>query len=442
MGALSWAKKQASDALGAVGDTFDFGASEAAEEQSAASKEALKQQAREAQKARDFLQSQAAKGVNFIDQGTTQAAGAIADNYGQALGAQNSALGGQMGAYGDAYGQAVGDIQGGTQSALNYVEGGTEMGRADINATQNRMGDLYGGGLAAGFETDPGYQFRLSQGQDAINHAASAAGGRHGGDTLKALAEYNQNFASNEFNNYANRTMGMAQGADQNDFNKNAALAGLASQYGQSSAGISQQGGQSEAGLATLYGQQQGDAYGQWGQQQSGTMMGQGAGLADIYSQAGANKANVSIGAAGQNTGISQSLMNAYGAPVQYAGGAQAAQGQGAMNALMLAGYFCDARLKTDPAPGADAVEEMLAALRPLVYRYRDEAHGVGEHLGFMAQDAEQSEIGRWIVSDTPAGKVVDLRRVAVAALAAAAHERTKRLELERRIARLEEALG
>lgn len=45
---------------------------------------------------------------------------------------------------------------------------------------------------------DPGYQFRLQQGQKAIERAAAAKGGRLGGSTLKELMRYGQGLASEE----------------------------------------------------------------------------------------------------------------------------------------------------------------------------------------------------------------------------------------------------
>ncbi|MES1989219.1 MAG: hypothetical protein V4440_14540 [Pseudomonadota bacterium] len=51
------------------------------------------------------------------------------------------------------------------------------------------------------FVKDPGYQARLDEGTKGIDRAASARGGYDSGATLKALAKYNQDYASNEFNN-------------------------------------------------------------------------------------------------------------------------------------------------------------------------------------------------------------------------------------------------
>lgn len=62
----------------------------------------------------------------------------------------------------------------------------------------------------AGFEADPGYQFRLGQGNQALERAAAARGMRLGGATLKAAADYNQGMASQEYGNYWNRLAGIA----------------------------------------------------------------------------------------------------------------------------------------------------------------------------------------------------------------------------------------
>lgn len=60
------------------------------------------------------------------------------------------------------------------------------------------------------FFTSPDYQFRLEQGQEAINNSASARTGTLNGNALKALAQFNQNTAAGEYQNYVNRLMGLA----------------------------------------------------------------------------------------------------------------------------------------------------------------------------------------------------------------------------------------
>lgn len=55
------------------------------------------------------------------------------------------------------------------------------------------------------FVKDPGYDFRLQQGEQGIDRALAARGGRESGAALKAIARYNQDFGSNEFQNAFNR---------------------------------------------------------------------------------------------------------------------------------------------------------------------------------------------------------------------------------------------
>jgi len=52
---------------------------------------------------------------------------------------------------------------------------------------------------------DPGYQFRLSEGMRALGHKVGAGGGLVSGQSLKALQDYAQGSASNEYTNAFNR---------------------------------------------------------------------------------------------------------------------------------------------------------------------------------------------------------------------------------------------
>lgn len=64
-------------------------------------------------------------------------------------------------------------------------------------------------------QQDPSYQFRLQQGQGALENSAAARGGLMSGNMLRALSDYGQNTASMEFGNVANRLAGLA-GVGQN----------------------------------------------------------------------------------------------------------------------------------------------------------------------------------------------------------------------------------
>lgn len=87
-------------------------------------------------------------------------------------------------------------------------------------------GDLSRSFTMGDFQADPGYQFRLSEGMKGLENSAAARGGLLSGAALKAASQYNQNFASGEFNNAFNRF-----NANQtNQFNRLASLAGVGQQ--------------------------------------------------------------------------------------------------------------------------------------------------------------------------------------------------------------------
>jgi hypothetical protein len=55
------------------------------------------------------------------------------------------------------------------------------------------------------FQADPGYAFRLSEGQKALDRSAAARGGLISGGALKAAQVYGQDMGSQEYNNAFNR---------------------------------------------------------------------------------------------------------------------------------------------------------------------------------------------------------------------------------------------
>ncbi len=70
---------------------------------------------------------------------------------------------------------------------------------------------------------DPGYQFRIDQGQQALERGEAAGGSVGSGGALKAAAEFGQNFASNEYGAAYNR---FKQGQQQR-FGELTTLAGM-----------------------------------------------------------------------------------------------------------------------------------------------------------------------------------------------------------------------
>ena len=70
------------------------------------------------------------------------------------------------------------------------------------------------------FKTDPGYGFRLSEGMKALDRTAASRGGLLSGATLKGAQRFNQDTASQEYQNAYNRYVG-------NQATQRNALAGL-----------------------------------------------------------------------------------------------------------------------------------------------------------------------------------------------------------------------
>ena len=78
--------------------------------------------------------------------------------------------------------------------ALSQLVTGTKAG-----------GDFNRDFTLADFNADPGYQFRMQQGQQALERSAAARGGALGGGALKSLTRYGQGVASDEYGNAYNR---------------------------------------------------------------------------------------------------------------------------------------------------------------------------------------------------------------------------------------------
>lgn len=98
----------------------------------------------------------------------------------------------------------------------NAASGGTNTGNANL---PNPMANPYSGinqGMGArgslsksfgmsDFQADPGYAFRMAEGQKALERSAAAKGGLMSGAAGKAMARYGQDMASQEYQNAYNR---------------------------------------------------------------------------------------------------------------------------------------------------------------------------------------------------------------------------------------------
>jgi hypothetical protein len=88
--------------------------------------------------------------------------------------------------------------------ALPNLENTYNQMLSDPNAIISRLG--------AGYTKSPGYDWRLGQGEKAINQA-QAAGGMAGSPQHQQLAgQYAENMAGDDYNNYLNQVLGLFGG--------------------------------------------------------------------------------------------------------------------------------------------------------------------------------------------------------------------------------------
>jgi len=64
----------------------------------------------------------------------------------------------------------------------------------------------------SGITSDPGYQFKLEQGQEGLNKQLAASGALGSGRAIKAATQYNQDYANNAFQSYYQRWLQKTQG--------------------------------------------------------------------------------------------------------------------------------------------------------------------------------------------------------------------------------------
>lgn len=127
--------------------------------------------------------------------------------------------------------------------------------RAGVNALPQYVAGIQKGGeLVAGptlsqLQFDPGYAFRLAEGQKALDRQAAARGGLISGAALRGAQRYGQEMGSQEYANAYNRFIG-EQATRRN------ALAGLTG-YGPTTAQTLGATGQTMAGNVNALGMQQ-----------------------------------------------------------------------------------------------------------------------------------------------------------------------------------------
>lgn len=167
-------------------------------------------------------------------------------------------------------------------------------------AATNRMLELYGIGgdknasgygsyarpfSMADYQADPGYAFRVQQGQQAIDRSAAANAGLQSGAALKAAARFGQDMGSQEYGNAYNRFLQQRQFQMQS-------LQGLASpgaQMASTGAQIGAQTGQNIANTMMMGAQALGQGYENAGQARASSYMGGASALSGALNGIGQN---------------------------------------------------------------------------------------------------------------------------------------------------------
>jgi hypothetical protein len=245
--------------------------------------------------------------------------------------------------------------------------------QAGVNALgdlTSQMPDLNRSFTMADYQADPGYDFRMSEGQKAIERSAAARGGLNSGATMKSLTRFSQGTASDEYGKAYDRF----NNDRTNRFNKLSALSGVG------------------------------------------------------------QVANQGIAAAGQNYGnnVSQNLMEMGNSSSAGIMGQKNAISNDINQGTRIGMLFSDAELKEHIAPGRNEVLQVLSSIRPYTFDYKSGAYGAGPQIGILAQELERTEFGRNIVGVDPAGsKYIKIPQAVGALLASVAnlHERLSQIE-------------
>jgi hypothetical protein len=117
-----------------------------------------------------------------------------------------------------------------------------------VNALRQLAGDINAPVTSAEVMSDPGYQFGLDQGQQALNRRIAASGGRVSGMALKAATRFGTDYGAAGY--------GAAYARRQDRLNRLAALAGV----GQTATAGGAIAGQSSANTISGLTASQGDA--------------------------------------------------------------------------------------------------------------------------------------------------------------------------------------
>lgn len=172
---------------------------------------------RAAKKAGELQSNAAGQVVDLVDQGLPGLQAGVQNAVTQGQAGVNEAASTAATDVGNATGAAATGVEQAAQTAQQGMAGATEQGNQVLrqvydeatgtmqpyvqlgNRAVTKLGDLADGPDFQFSEDDPSYQWRLQQGQQAIERSAAARGGLNSGGAMKALLRYGQGAASTEY---------------------------------------------------------------------------------------------------------------------------------------------------------------------------------------------------------------------------------------------------
>ena len=139
------------------------------------------------------------------------------------------------------------------KNALTRMQAGEFAPPTAFNATDPRYAQP--GAFKFGvndYQQDPGYAFRLSEGQKALERTAAARGGLISGGALKAATRYGQDMGSQEYQNAYNRALtGYGTQVEQSNTAFNRGLTGYNANVARSDTGYNRLAGLAGVGQTT-----------------------------------------------------------------------------------------------------------------------------------------------------------------------------------------------
>jgi hypothetical protein len=213
-------------------------------------------------------QKQAARmAQNAYSGGVDKASGIAQNARDQSIAAQNAAYETQRAAIYEAQKDQYGALSPYSNAGQNAL---TQQQRLLEEAQTHPLRDF----TEKDFHADPGYAFRLAEGQKALERSAGARGGLYSGQAMKDFDAYTQGMASQEYKSSYDRF-------NQDQQRRYDARLGIADRYGQQ-AGLGQQAAQSLAGIYGANANSLGQYAGQNANNNSNLYTGTGNSLSDM----------------------------------------------------------------------------------------------------------------------------------------------------------------